>query len=93
MPRYHIATTGAVGAKLALIRLLARVRPLVCREVIASAKHLLALAALVRLEARVEPRVARQHVRARKGTPALIAQVTLQTLALLALRCCGRACV
>ena len=57
--RYHVAPARAVGAPLALVGLLARMRSLVGGQVIAAAEHLFALAALVRLQARVESRVAR----------------------------------
>lgn len=70
----HVSATGGVGAGGTAVGLLARVRPLVRREVIWAREHLPARSARVRLHPTVQPRMTCQHVGTRK-TP--VADLTL----------------
>lgn len=75
--RDHVSPASSVWTLWTLIRLLARMRALVCGEVIGARKYLPAHLAGVGLNARVEAHVSCQHVAARERAFANLAQVRL----------------
>ena len=75
LPGDHVPSASGVGTARALVRLLARVRPLVGGQVIRPAEHLSAHPTRVRLDACVEPHVPGQHVAACKAPFANVTEI------------------
>jgi len=77
VPCNHVPPARGVRTRRALVRLLPGVSSLVCREVVAARKHLVAHATGVRFEACVQTNMSCQHVAPCKASSTHLAEVRL----------------